>query len=246
MRIVITFLFSLALFSQPAYAQFGDLLKKASDSAKQLGGLGGTGDQLDISNGLKEALEIGVDSAVVQLSQVNGYMESPYKILIPEEAKTVVGKLKHVPGFRDVEYKMTQKMNEAAELAVKKATPVFVSAIKQMSFADAKEILLGQDDAATRYLEKSSGSKLYEDFMPMIKAALDEVDATKYWNSVVSKYNKLPLTKDVNENLDDHVTQKAISGLFGLIEVKESGIRNDIGQRTSPLLRDVFGQLDNK
>ena len=81
--------------------------------------------------------------------------------------------------------------------------------------------------------------------MPVIQSALDEVNATKYWNSVVTKYNKLPLTKDLNPELDDHVNNQALNGMFSLIRVKEDGIRKDVSQRTSPLLKDVFGKLDN-
>ncbi|NNE15418.1 MAG: DUF4197 domain-containing protein [Saprospiraceae bacterium] len=232
----------------PSNAQFGKLLDKAKDSkivkkAKEL-----TGDEgnLDISGGLKEALEKGIDEAVTSLSEKDGYLESPYKIMLPEEAKTVVDKLKFVPGFNNTEEKLIQKMNEAAEFAAKEATPIFVDAIKNMSFDDAKKILFGEEDAATRYLDNSARNSLYDAFLPVIQDALDQVNARSYWTTVVEKYNTLPFVKKVNPQLDDHVNDNALNGLFGLIEVKEKGIREDIDQRTSPLLKDVFGQLDNK
>ena len=126
----------------------------------------------------------------------------------------------------------------------KKRHQFFVDAITEMSFTDAKEILFGEDDAATRYLDNSSRSKLYDTFLPVIQEALDEVNARTYWTSVVEKYNKLPFVKKVNPELDDHVNNKALDGMFGLIEVKEKGIREDVDQRTSPLLKDVFSKLD--
>ena len=226
-------------------AQFGKLLDKAKESASSLKKIGSGEDGLDISGGLKEALENGVSEAVTSLSSTDGYLESPYKILVPEDAQKVINTVKKVPGFQDVDKKLIAKMNEAAEVAAKKATPIFVDAITSMSITDAKDILFGNDDAATRYLEKSSREALYGAFMPVIQDALSQVGATKYWNSVVTKYNKLPLTKDVNPNLDDHVNNKALDGMFGLIKVKEDGIRKDVSQRTSPLLKDVFGKLDN-
>ena len=226
-------------------AQFGKLLDKAKESASSLKKIGSGEDGLDISGGLKEALENGVSEAVTSLSSTDGYLESPYKILVPEDAQKVINTVKKVPGFQDVDKKLIAKMNEAAEVAAKKATPIFVDAITSMSITDAKDILFGNDDAATRYLEKSSREALYGAFMPVIQGALSQVGATKYWNSVVTKYNKLPLTKDVNPNLDDHVNNKALDGMFGLIKVKEDGIRKDVSQRTSPLLKDVFGKLDN-
>jgi len=237
----------MVFLSSSAYGQFGKLLDKAKESANTIKKIG-TKDSgaLDISGGLKEALNKGVGEAVTKLSATDGYLSSPYKILIPKDAQKIISKLKMVPGFGDVEDKLISKMNAAAEIAAKKATPIFVDAITGMSITDAKDILFGKPDAATRYLESSARKSLYTLFMPVIQSALNEVDATKYWNSVVRKYNKLPLTKDLNPDLDDHVNDSALNGLFSLIEVKEDGIRSDVSQRTSPLLQDVFGKLDNR
>lgn len=244
---IINFLFFLLIFGlSTGNAQFGKLMDKAKsvDLGKEANKILGTDDGLDIAGGLKEALNNGVDEAVQSLSATNGYLESPYKILLPEEATKVIDKLKFVPGFKDVETKLISKMNAAAEIAAKKASPIFLDAITSMSFTDAKNILFGEDDAATRYLENSSRQKLYSSFLPVIQGALDEVKAREYWTTIVSKYNSLPLTKDVNPELDDHVNNKALDGMFSLVQLKENGIRSDIGQRTSPLLQDVFGQLD--
>lgn len=246
MRILLAFISILFLVQVSGNAQLGNLLDKAKESAEKLTDIGSDKGTMDVSAGLKEALETGVSEAVDKLGVKDGYYTSPYKVLIPEDARKVVSKVSKVPGFRDVEEKMILKMNEAAELAVKKATPIFVSAIKQMSFSDAKQILFGEDNAATIYLQKTSHPKLYDDFRPVISEALSQVDATKYWDDVVNAHNSIPFTKDINPDLEDHVTNKAIDGLFNLIAKKELGIRSDIGQRTSPLLMDVFGQLDKK
>jgi len=240
---------AVMMMSTSGQAQFGKLLDKAKESAGELTKIGeslGVDDGLDISGGLKEALNNGVEDAVSSLSAQDGYLASPYKILVPEDAQKVVSKLKMVPGFQNVEADLIAKMNEAAEVAAKEATPIFISAIKDMTITDAKDILFGKDDAATRYLESGSRDKLYKLFLPIIQDALAQVNATKYWNGVVTKYNKQPLTKDLNPDLDDHVNDKALDGLFSLIQVKESGIRKDVNQRTSPLLQDVFGELDSK
>jgi hypothetical protein len=185
-----------------------------------------------------------VTNAVDQLSEKDGYLNSPYKVLIPEDAKKIIKVVKKVPGFGDVEDQLISKMNEAAEVAAKKATPIFVNAIKSMTIRDAKDILFGEEDAATRYLETSSRQPLYTEFMPIIKSSLEEVKATAYWKTVVDAYNKIPFQKKINPDLADHVNQKGLDGLFGLIQKKEEGIREDQSQRTSPLLKDVFGQLD--
>jgi len=218
-------------------AQFGKLMDKAKEVVK--------GESTsNIGGGLKEALNIGVDQAVSSLSADNGYFGSPYKILLPEEALKITNKLSKVPGFQNVEKDLIAKMNQAAEIAAKKAGPIFLNSIKQMSFKDATNILMGKDDAATRYLEKTSRAELYKSFLPVIQASLDEVNARSYWNDAVKAYNKIPFTKDLNPELDDHVNNKALDGMFELVEVKETGIRNDTSLRTSPLLKEVFGKQD--
>ncbi len=238
MRILLAFCFVLALGPAQMNAQFGKLLDKAKSVLNE--GEGG----LDIGGGLKEALQVGVDEAVSSLSQEKGYLESPFKVLIPEEARKVVSTVSKVPGFTNIETDLINKMNEAAELAAKKAGPIFLNAIKQMTIKDATNILMGEQDAATQYLDRTSRKALYTEFMPVIQAALDEVDARSLWKSAVSAYNKIPFQKKLNPELDDHVNNKALDGMFGLIQQKEEGIRSDVGLRSSPLLKEVFAKQD--
>jgi len=236
----ILFLLSLALIlnTAPSYGQFGKLLDKAKSAVnKEEGGL-------DIGNGLKEALQVGVDDAVSSLSQKNGYLDSPFKVLIPADARKVVATVSKVPGFTNVETDLINKMNEAAELAAKKAGPIFLDAIKKMTIKDATNILMGEQDAATTYLEGTSRKTLYQAFMPVIQNALDEVGARSLWTKTVNTYNKIPLKKKLNPDLDDHVNNKALDGMFSMVKEKEEGIRNNAGLRTSPLLKKVFAKQD--
>lgn len=201
-------------------------------------------DSGEVGMGLKEALEVGVNDAVDFLSKEDGYYKSVYKILLPEEVLQVTGKLKAVPGFQNVEDDLIEKMNRAAEDAAKKATPIFVSAIKQMTFKDAMNLLMGEKDAATRYLEKTTYTQLYDAFKPVIIESLDKVNAREYWHSAVTAYNKIPFVKKTNPELDDYVANKALVGLFGEIEKKEANIRENPAARTSDLLKKVFGKQD--
>ncbi|MBK9257088.1 MAG: DUF4197 domain-containing protein [Saprospiraceae bacterium] len=232
-HILLTFIVLITLTFN-AQSQVKDLFNKAKQAVTK-------DDSGETGLGLKEALNVGVESAVNQLSAQNGYLESPYKILIPEDAQKVIDKVKKVPGFQDVEQKLINQMNEAAEIAAKKATPIFVNAIKQMTFRDATKILTGPENAATNYLSSTSRLALYDTFMPIIQSSLDEVNARTYWTTVVQAYNAIPFVRKMNPELDDHVNNRALDGLFGLIAVKEKGIRTDVSQRTSPLLQKVFG-----
>lgn len=235
-------LFSALLLTQFAQAQFGDVLKRAKDVVSSGGGLS----QEEAGNGLKEALNAGIGEAVDFLSAKDGYFKSPYKILVPDEAQKVVSKLKAVPGFGNIEADLTERMNRAAEDAATKAKPIFVAAIKGMTFQDALNILMGNQDAATRYLEKTTFDKLYAEFKPVIQTSLDKVNAREYWKNAVTTYNKIPFVDKTNPELDDHVTRKALAGLFSLVEKKEKGIRSNVSLRNTELLRKVFAKQDKK
>lgn len=198
----------------------------------------------DIAGGLKEALNFGVDKAVTTLSAQNGYYNSPYKILLPQEAQNVVDKLKIIPGFDNVEQSLIKKINQGAEDAAKKAGPIFLDAIKGMTINDAMSILMGEKNAATNYLHKSTYNKLYAEFQPVLVNSLNKFGALDLWTDAVNKYNSIPLVNDVNPDLADHINTKALVGLFDLVEKKELGIRTNISERKTDLLKNVFAKQD--
>lgn len=200
----------------------------------------------EVSNGLKQALEIGISKGSQELSRQNGYFKSPYKILLPPEARKVTDKLKVIPGFSNVEDVILEKINRGAEDAAKKAKPIFVTAIKSMSFGDAMDILLGQQNAATSYLNRTTYNPLYQEFNPVIIQSLDKFNARKYWSDAVGKYNSLPFVEKVNPDLDDYVTKEALKGLFSMVEKEELNIRTNIKARTTDLLKKVFARQDKK
>jgi hypothetical protein len=200
----------------------------------------------EIGNGLKEALEIGISKGADRLSRENGYFQSPYKILLPEEARKVTDRLQNVPGFSNLEANVLEKINRGAEDAASKAKPIFVNAIKSMTISDALGILKGDKDAATSYLKRVTYQQLYNEFNPVIVASLDKFNARDYWSSAVNTYNRIPLVNDqVDPDLDDYVTNKALDGLFAQVAKEELDIRNNIAARTTDLLRRVFAAQDN-
>ena len=137
-------------------------------------------------------------------------------------------------------------MNRAAEDAVKEATPIFVSAVKNMNITDAKSILLGNENAATVYLQGTTNKDLYAKFSPVVQQSIGEVGADVIWSTLISKYNNIPFVTKVNPDITDYVTNKSMEGVFKMIAVEEKNIRTDLKSRTSPLLQSVFGLLDKK
>jgi hypothetical protein len=217
-----------------------DKLNKVKEQVTGGGGL----TQEEAGMGLKEALNLGIGQAVDFLSAEDGYYKSIYKVLLPEEARKISDKLQAVPGFSDFEEEVVMKINRAAEDAATKAKPIFVSAIKQMTFTDAMNILMGNKDAATRYLEKTTYQQLYDEFKPVVVESLDKFNARTYWRNGVNAYNRIPLVNKADPELDDYVVKQALAGMFGLIEKKELDIRGNASSRTTELLRKVFGKQD--
>lgn len=197
-----------------------------------------------IGSGLKEALNVGISNGVDKLSATDGYYKSAYKILLPEQAQKVTNALSKVPGFTNVEEILLQKINRGAEDAASRAKPIFVKALQNLTFADARNILLGNKNAATAYLNNNTYQNLYSEFNPVIVNSLDKFSARKYWKDIVKQYNKIPLVEDVNEDLDDFITTEALKGLFGMVESKELDIRQNISSRTSELMKQVFALQD--
>lgn len=215
--------------------------------ANQLPGIlnQGTG-TLDIAGGLKEALNNGINKQVVKLTAVDGfYKNQMVKILLPEELQKVDKGLRSI-GLSSLADEGLKVLNRAAEDAVKEATPIFVDAIKGMTFTDAKNILMGNENSATTYLQNSTTTALYGKFNPVIKNSFSKVGADKVWANIISKYNSIPLVKKVNPDLTDYTTTKALEGVFKMVAVEEKNIRTDLNSRSSDLLKKVFALQDKK
>lgn len=217
-------------------------LQKAMDAANSMQG----GGKNETAEGLKQALQIGVSNGSSQLSQTNGYLNSIYKIVLPPDVAKIADKLKVIPGFNNVEAQLIEKFNAAASDAAKSAKPIFVDAIKAMTIQDALGILMGNQDAATRYLENNTRTKLYGQFNPVIVQSLNKFGALDYYKQIVDKYNSLPLVNKVNPRIDDYITNKALDGLFGMIQGEELQIRKDPVKRVTELLKRVFSKQDKK
>ncbi len=195
----------------------------------------------DAVAGIREALVKGTGESVKIVSKVNGYFANPeIKIPFPPEAKEVETKLRAI-GLGSQVDDVVASINRAAEDAAKSAEPVFVSAINGMSIGDAVNIVKGNNDAATRYLEKTTSPELKVRFSPVIKASLDRVDATRLWADVIRQYNQIPFVKKQNPDLTAYVTDKAIAGLFVMVAKEEAKIRKDPAARATELLKKVFG-----
>jgi hypothetical protein len=216
---------------------FGKILKKVTGDTSTTGaGLSNA----DIVSGLKEALNTGTQASTGKLSSLDGFLkDAAVKILLPPEAQKVEKTLRGLGMGKLVDNAITS-LNRSAEDASKKAAPIFLSAIKNMSITDALGILRGGDSSATTYLRKSTTTQLNSAFRPVIDSALVKNNATKYWSDVFTQYNKISL-KPVNTDLVGYVTDKAMSGIFYYVGQEEKNIRKNPAAYASGIIQKVFG-----
>lgn len=203
---------------------------------------GGSLTEGDAAAGIREALIRGTSRSVDLVSVTDGFLGNPViKIPFPEQAKDVESRLRAL-GLGSMVDDVVTSMNRAAEDASKSAAEIFISAINAMTIQDALAIVKGNEDAATRYLERTTSAGLKERFTPVINESLDKVDATRLWEQTIRRYNQIPLVKKQNPDLAGYVTEQAIKGLFVMVAREEAMIRKDPVARTSDILKKVFGQ----
>lgn len=197
-----------------------------------------------IAAGLKEALQNGISNQVTTLAVQDGFFKNEMvKILLPEELQKVDRTLRNI-GLSNLADEGLKVLNRAAEDAVGEAIPIFADAITDMTIVDAKNILLGDKNSATLYLKSVTSAALYQKFNPIINNSFKKVGADKIWTDLITRYNNLPLTADVNPDLTDYVTNEALKGVFTMVAVEEVEIRANVAKRTSDLLKRVFALQD--
>ncbi len=229
-------LFAFLILNTTACAELQGVL----DQMPQGGGI----TNAEIASGLRQALDFGIDKQVSKLAQKDGFYNNDLvRILLPQELQKVDKTLRDI-GLGKLADEGLKVLNRAAEDAVKEATPIFIDAVKGITFNDAKTILLGNDNAATQYLTSATQTALYNKFNPVIQSSFSKVGADKIWSNLINKYNSLPFTNDVNPDLTDYVTTEALDGVYTMIAIEEKEIRNKIGSRTTDLLRKVFALQD--
>jgi hypothetical protein len=198
----------------------------------------------EVIDGLKEALTKGAEFAAKSASKEDGFYKNQLILIpFPEEAKVMEEKLRAI-GMGHLVDDFVMTLNRAAENAAKSAAPIFIDAVKSMSLKEGWDILRGDDRAATSFLESRTKDNLTQTFLPVVKTALQTVDVTSKWTPVVNAYNKIPLVKKLNPDLEVYTTEKAVRGMFVLIGEEEAKIRKDPKARITPLLEKVFGSQD--
>ena len=205
------------------------------------GGKGSGSTQTDIA-GIKEALALGTEKAVNSLSKTDGYFgNQAVKILMPSSIQKVAD-VARMAGYQQQVDEFVLSMNRAAEAAVPLAAKIFGDAIREMSVDDARGILIGGDNAATQFFQRTSQDKLYAAFKPVVSQKVGEVGATRAYKDLMGKYQSMPMVSKQSVDLDDYVTRKSLDGVFYMVGQEEKAIRTNPAARSTELLKTVFGK----
>ena len=198
--------------------------------------------QTEAAQAIREALDQGTGQGIGVLNRPDGFLgNGAYKLLLPPDVSRVENTLRQV-GFSSLVDKAIVQINRAAEDAVGFARPIFLDAIRQMTIADAINIIRGPRDAATEYFKQRTTEKLVAAFLPVIKSSLDKFSATRYYEDLMNTYNNFPTTiNKVNADLPSYVAGKTVDALFDQIAKEEVNIRNNPVARTTDILKKVFG-----
>jgi hypothetical protein len=230
-------LIAVLVLSLPSFAQWTDIFKPKKES--QISSAGLSNDK--IAAGLKEALQVSTTNAVAITGKPDGFLKNDaIHIPLPDKLRTV-GRGMRLIGMGAQVDELEVGMNRAAEQATPAAKAIFLSALKKMSFDDARRILSGPDTAATDYFKKASTVDLIASFTPIVHQQLSKLGVVRQYNAVV---NSAPggASLAANFDLDKYVVAKTLDGLFLMLGREEQKIRKDPAARTTALLQAVFGR----
>ena len=195
----------------------------------------------EAGQGLREALSRGTQVAVEQLASPDGFLGNErVKIPLPPHLAKAEKMLRRI-GMGGVADQLVTTMNRAAESAVVDAKPILLDSIKKMTLTDAKDILMGGDDAATQYFRKTSGEAIAKKFLPKVAHATAKVQLKDQYNQFAGSAAQFGLVNADDADIDQYVTRKAVDGLFVMIAEQEKAIRENPVEQTTKILKKVFG-----
>ena len=202
----------------------------------------GAPDDKTSASGIKEALAIGTENAVNNLSQTNGYFgNQAVKILMPSSIQKIAD-MARMAGYQKQVDEFVLSMNRAAEAAAPLAARYFGDAIRDMTLEDARGIVTGGDTAATDFFRRKTRDTLYAAFKPTVSQKIGEMGTTRAYKEMVGQYESVPFMGKQSLDVDDYVTNKSLDGLFYMVGEEEKKIRTNPAARSTDLLKAVFGK----
>ena len=196
----------------------------------------------DAAAGVRAALERGAASAVNLLGRNDGFLGNPkVRIPLPGMLDDAARLLKRLGQGQRVDELVTA-MNRAAEQAVPEARPLLQDAVRSLSVEDAIDIVRGGSTSVTDFFARKTRTPLTAKFLPIVTRATEKVQLAERYNAFAARAAGLGLVKGDDANLQQHVTAKALDGLYLMIGEEEQRIRADPVGTGSAILKKVFGR----
>ncbi len=228
--LVLMILFAAA----PASAQLDQLFK-----GLDTGPSSGLSDA-KIGAGLKEALQVATEKTVSLTGRTDGYFgNEAIKILMPEKLRRLETGLR-VVGYGPQVDEFVLSMNRAAEQAAPRAKQIFLDAVGEMTFDDARKILNGNNTAATEYFKDKTTDRLTTAFKPVVEKSMNEVGITRQYRELIGRFESIPFARSEAFDVDRYVVGKSLDGLFHVLGEQEKQIRTNPTARVTDLLKEVF------
>lgn len=232
------YLLALPLVLTACNANMPQVMQTGADVASAAG----YNNQAQMVRGIKEALELGSNRAAVQLSAPGGYSNSSlYRITLPDNLQSTAKTLRQF-GLGGQLDKVEALMNQGAERAAAEAADVFVTAVRNMNVTDALGIVRGGNTAATDYFRQQTEITLRQRYQPIIKQNLQQIGFYNQYQQLLATYNQLPIANKPSLDLEQHVLEQSLNGLFREVANQEQLIRTDPVGRGSAIIGAVFGQ----
>jgi Protein of unknown function (DUF4197) len=239
--------FILPVLAAPARGQdlqglLEGLMRPQGQQAQGSRGLAGISD-LDANRGLKTALETGALAAVGLLGRQDGFLANPQVHIPLPKAMTDAARFMRSLGMGRQLDDLEVSLNRAAESAVPMAKNLLVDAVRNITVADAKQILTGGDTSVTQFFADKTRAPLGGTFLPVVHQATSKVGLVQQYDRLTSKAQGLGLYRPEDPSVDHYVTRKALDGLYLMIGEEEKKIRRDPVGTGSAILQKVFGAM---
>ncbi len=197
--------------------------------------------QRDASRGIKDALGLAAMNATTRLGQANGFWsDGRVRIPLPGVLGRTQQSLRPLGLSRPLDA-LQENLNHAAETTMPEAGRLFVGAVRDITIADAIDIVRGPEDSATRYLRGRTEPRLTSLLRPPMTRALTQSGAFTLLRSAMREVGLASMTNNLRAEVINFSTAKALDGCFFFIAEEERAIRRDPVRRTTDILRRVFG-----
>jgi hypothetical protein len=196
------------------------------------------GDVPNAEPAIRRLLTLSAQRAFARLLTEEGFYRDPAARIQPPPqlgGNAISATLAVALGTRAVQDRLLRVVNRAADEGARRAAPVVDEAIRDMPIGDALRIARGAPTAATDYLARLAGERIFDAIFPAVGESLRLAE-----NGVIQR--ALEYATGINfPGLQADVTRKTAVALYRAIGREEAAIRADPASAGDPALAGLLG-----